>query len=137
MRKIKIWLLNLIKKGDKVMRSDKKVVEDYLIDKNVEQNLLNMANFFVTKYGREWLKIGYIEKTQKIFQSRQEIVEILNLLVLKGYAVSKVKEGKQMYRITMTSKEQIKVYEDMLNDIDLERTKICAKIADLKKGLSR
>jgi hypothetical protein len=128
-------LLNRIKPitqwFDKKIRSDKQVVEDYL--EQADRNLILFAQEFVKLYNTRWLTIDAMFKNQRLIANKAEFTDIIQLLCLKSYCVSKEENGVLKFRITLSKQDKIKALTTILIKIELERDRIIKQIEALKK----
>ena len=118
---------------DKKIRPDEKVVNDFLSDPKVIENCRESANYFSKIFAKQWFTATKATRMQRIYKTEGETMEILNLLCLTQFAVSKVDSGLQHFQITLNTKDRIKTYQQMLRDIDVEKGKIQKEIDKLEK----
>lgn len=126
-------LKKVINKIDKIIRPDEEVVNDYLTDPKVIENCRDTANFFSTIFGKQWFSAARAGRMQKVYKTESECLEVLNLLCLIQFAISKAENGLQQFQITLNPQERIKTYQQMLRDIEVEKSKIEKEIDKLQK----
>ena len=127
------WLAKRMLEVDRIFRSNKKVVTDYVNDPKVIENAREMAIYLHKLYTSRWITPGYVAKTQKVLKSEEEVFETLRLLSLIGFAISRVEGGIEKFRIVVDNKDKISTYQQMLKEVETEGDKIRKEIAKLKK----
>lgn len=130
---LRVWLAKRVLELDRIFRSDKKVVTDFIHDPKVIENSKQMAEFLHRTYGKKWITPGYVAKTQKVLKSEEECFEILRMLCLTGFAISRLEGGIERFKVELTKEDKISTYQQMLKDIEIEGDKIKKELAKLKK----
>lgn len=91
--------------------SDKEVLDNYLNDEQIKTNHRKIAEFLEQRFRGNWFTLDQIVKKTNVksFPDAQQMMLGLHLF---GLSTSKEDKGIVKFKITLSSKERIKVLEE-------------------------
>lgn len=114
-------------------KSYEETMKEYLSDLKVIANLQQHARLFEKQFRGNSFTLQQVMK--KSGMKSDEAFTVLNMLLLKGYAHSEVKDNLTKYKITLKAEDRLRMLEKDLEIVDSRKDALQKEIQSLKDSI--
>lgn len=111
--------------------SPQEIMEAYLKDPVVKQNLINTALDFITIFRGNWFTLEQIRKKTH-FKDQDSSIQVIQMMIFSDLCVSKVENNEQKFKIVISKEEKIKELERQVEQLDLKKNMLLLEIDRIK-----
>lgn len=105
----------------------KKVITDYLNDKDVKNNVTYWANEFQKRFNGNWFTLEKVMK-KTIFKQKHEAVQVLQLMTLSGVCHVTTQNNELKYKITLDPKKRLALLENEQERLHEEKKRVLEQL---------
>ena len=108
------------------------ILESYLKDPVVKQNLINTSLDFLNLFRGNWFTLEQVMKKSQ-FKDQTTAIQLMQMMIFSDLCVTKNENGTQKFKIVLSLEDKINSLQKQIEQLDLKKKLLQAEIDRLNE----